>query len=656
MALNPENKAAASAPSNKAATSAPSNKAVASAPPLPWLGPIYAASLVLIFLGERVTTTDTFRLALSGLGVAGALATTALRFVWTARVQNEGRAAERTLALLSLGGLVAVAIYFATTTETGRSLLGIAQASPAARLRIDGAATVIWIGLLAISALPLLFGELALAPMRRAPQPEVRRVRAAIAAGLAVAFAVVYIALFTFTAGELELKADYSYFRTSRPSESTRNIGATVTEPIKVVAFFPQLNDVGTEVDGYLRELSAAAPNIKVESYDRLMVPALAKDAKVTQDGVLVLTRGAARETISIGADMKTAATKLKSLDGDFQKALIKVLREARIAYLTLGHGELNEARQHGTEEDEGRSAKSFRKLLESQNYTIKELGLTQGLGTEIPADATLVAVLGPSKPLLPEEVAALKKYADRGGHLLLALDPEAKVELGPLAEIAGLTWQKAILANDKTYLRRRFNASDKTIIATNRFSSHASVSTLSRNSFRAALILPGASSLDKREGADQQIDFAIKSLADTFNDESGDFELTAPNEKRSSYNIAAAVSKRLPAPADSKSKDALEMRAFVVADADALSDATFGNESNALFAVDVIRWLGGEESFSGSISSTEDVRIEHTKQKDVLWFYTTIIGAPALVLGLGLVATRRRKGAARGPAKEKKG
>jgi hypothetical protein len=36
-------------------------------------------------------------------------------------------------------------------------------------------------------------------------------------------------------------------------------------------------------------------------------------------------------------------------------------------------------------------------------------------------------------------------------------------------------------------------------------------------------------------------------------------------------------------------------------------------------------------------------VRIEHTKQKDVLWFYGTIFGAPALVLGLGLYTTRRK-------------
>ena len=67
----------------------------------------------------------------------------------------------------------------------------------------------------------------------------------------------------------------------------------------------------------------------------------------------------------------------------------------------------------------------------------------------------------------------------------------------------------------------------------------------------------------------------------------------------------------------------------------------------NQVLFLDALRWLGGEESFSGAVNTEEDVRIEHTKEKDALWFYATIFGAPALVLGLGFwVSRRRRKGA----------
>jgi hypothetical protein len=108
----------------------------------------------------------------------------------------------------------------------------------------------------------------------------------------------------------------------------------------------------------------------------------------------------------------------------------------------------------------EGRSASGIRKLFETQNYSVRDLGLAQGLGNQIPKDATIVAVLGPARPFLPGEVATLKKYAEGGGHLLLALDPDPKVDLDPLADIAGLSFQPVVLANEKVFIRRRHNDS----------------------------------------------------------------------------------------------------------------------------------------------------------------------------------------------------
>jgi hypothetical protein len=424
-----------------------------------------------------------------------------------------------------------------------------------------------------------------------------------------------------------------------------------MSEPVKVMAFFPELSEVGTEVRGYLDELRAASgEHMTIEVHDRLMVPAIAKDAKVTQDGSIVLMRDSSRETLSVGNDMKTAAAKLKTLDGDFQKVLLKVLRSQRTAYFTVGHGEMNEPAAAGAPAD-GRSTKTLKKVLEQQNYSVKDLGLAQGLANEVPKDAHIVLVLGPARAFTPEEVASLSKFGDRGGKVFLALDPESKAELGPLAEIADVTWQPVQLATDdaRHFYPRRRNPSDHAILITNRFSSHASVTTLSRNSQRAAVVFPGASSLDKKEGSSAKVDFAVRAFGDAWIDLDGNYEFDDKAEKKSSYNLVAAVSRPLKdAPAEPKKDDKDkkeapdEMRAFVLADADAISDAALGNEANLVLAVDALRWLGGEESFIGQASSAEDVRIEHTKQKDVIWFYGTIFAAPALVLGLGLLYTRR--------------
>jgi hypothetical protein len=617
-------------------------KQVAAGTP-PWVAPAYATGLVLVFLGERVLSTiGWLRQALSGVGILIVLALTALRWARVRSAEGERRSVERALAILSTLGAVAVLTYL-TTADPFEASLGISRLSTEAKNRYEAIATVLFIVLLVCSLLPMLFAERALFPMRHAEAVEWRRVRDAMAAGLTLGLAVAYGTLFVFAAGELEIKADFSYFHTARPSETTRKIAASANETVKVLAFFPEVNEVGGEVGAYLRDLGRGLPNFDVQTHDRLLVPRIAKDAKVSDDGVIVLERGAQRETLQVGTDAQAARPKLKTLDVDFQKSLLKVLREKKTAYLTKGHGELGDTQP--TEQNEGRTGKGMRQLLEQQNYVVRDLGAATGLGVDVPDDATLVLVLGPQSAFLPEEVLSLKRYADRGGKLFLCLDPDAKVDVAPLADIVGLTVSSSVLANDKVHMRRRFNDSDRLILATNRYSSHASVSTLGRLGSRPVFFL-GAASLDKKSGADGALrtDFAVRALPDTFDDENANFKFDAPAEKRSTYALAAAVSKTVAGPADGSKKRSNEMRAFVIGDSDAVSDAALPNEGNALLVADAVHWLAGEESFAGAMSTPEDVRIEHTKQKDMIWFYGTIFVAPAVVLGSGLLYTRRAR------------
>jgi hypothetical protein len=446
---------------------------------------------------------------------------------------------------------------------------------------------------------------------------------------------------------------------------------------------------------------------------------------------VIVLTRGSTNESLVIGSDVKTARPKLKTLDRDFQEKLLKVVRARRTAYLTVGHGELADSPKGGLEREEGRDARIVRTLLQKQNYLVKNLGLPQGLARDVPEDADIVIVLGPSEPFSPEEVAALKRYGERGGKLFIAADPDAvpvsdlptldapgadlapagetegeahakpaavaegqgdgkgkqKPPLGSklaagapsevtpaaplspavasleaLAAVVGLKFSPSLLANEQQHVRRRYNDSDRVMLVTNSFSSHASVSTLSRNSSRAAVVVSGAGSLERGTGTTAKVDFTVRSLQGTFADVTRNYNFDESTEKKAVYNLAAAVTLPIagnaqkpkpPEPAKDDKKPAAkkgdpppnEMRAFVVADADVFSDVFMANViANQVLLVDAVRWLGGEESFAGEVSSEEDVRIEHTKQKDLIWFYATIFGAPALVLGAGLVSSRRAR------------
>jgi hypothetical protein len=375
----------------------------------------------------------------------------------------------------------------------------------------------------------------------------------------------------------------------------------------------------------------------------------------------------------------------------------------------------LNDA-QRGRNDTPGRTAQIIRTLLQKQNYTLKDLGLGQGLANDVPEDADVVLVLGPTTAFSNEELASLRRYADRGGKLILALDPDAIAERelvtatpvptaaraaggapgaapaaatsaaaapgttppatsdaaapavpnfnDDLAQVAGLRFSPAVLANEKQHVRVRYNDSDRTRLVTNSFSSHASVSTLSRNQPRAAVVVFGAGSLEKLEGAESTVDFAVRSLGGTFQDQNKNFTLDTPAEKSSVYNIGAAISRPVakaaakpeekkpePEKPDAKGKkpekveQPAEFRAFVLADADGISDFVMGEVlGNQVLFVDAVRWLVGEESVQGLPNTEEDVRIEHTKQGDLGWFYGSIFGAPCLVLGAGLLISRRSR------------
>jgi hypothetical protein len=646
-----------------------------------WLVPVYVGGLVLLYLSERVVVTeDKLRLALSALAVLMVLVATALRFIPKFRSGGERASIERLLGLLSLGGLLGVVVYFASTSW-GLDLLGISGWSVKSKERAETLLLIAWIALIAVSVVPMLFAEVALHPMRNAPHLEARRVKAAAASGFALALAVTYCSLFVYAAGQTKAQADYSYFKTSEPGSSTRKLIESFDAPLKITAFFPDVSEVRGEVAGYLTELTKGVPNVELSVVDRYLEPKLAKDMKVFSDGTVVFTKGDTTRTLTVGSDLQSARAKLKTLDRDVQEQLFKLLRSRRVAYLTVGHGEMNAASE--ADKTKGRSAEILQEVLKSQNYQVRTLGLAQGLGREVPDDAEIVFVLGPTEGFAPEELQALQRYTQRGGHLFMALDadsvsdeaalPAGRTEtagvpaagapsaiehgLQELAKLAGLSYSPVLLANDSQHVRRRANNSDRALLISNRFSSHASVSTLSRNAARAAIIFARTGSLSALGGSNFKIDMALRAMAGTFADANQNYDFDKDSEKKDTYNLVAAVTQPVTTAGGAEAKpepekkpgeaaaQPKEMRAFVLADADSMSDLLMSNFGpNRLLLMDAIRWLGGEDSFAGEVNDEEDVRIEHSKQKDLVWFYSTIIGMPLLVLGVGLSFSRRAR------------
>jgi hypothetical protein len=635
-----------------------------------WLSAIFIVGLIFVYLGQRplahLDGLSTFVTALGTLIVLGAVAA---RVAVVAKAQGGGRRAEL-LSLTTEVAAVAGLIVYVLTSD--RVLSGIDFESEASRGAYVAAMRTLYAVLFGAALIPKIVIEVGVGLARRgrfargdelddeASGVELAKVRELATSGLTVALAASFLMVTCHVATEHNKRVDVSYFKTSSPGEATINMVSSVADPIEVLLFFPQVNEVKTEVRGYFDELARRAYGLKVTEHDRMLSASLAREHRVTEDGTILLLHGERRERINVSTDFDQARRRdLRTFDSKVQEAIMRVIREPRVAYFTVGHGELNdrETRQALGPDEAGLRADLLRRRLATLNYEVQNLGLSQGLAQDVPDDATIVFMLMPRAELLPEVQASLARYIRRGGALLIALDPRGEAALGPLEGALGVRFVGTPLTDDREFYPRRRNPSDHRIALTNQFSSHESITTLGRASAEAGILLMASGYLedapfDPPEDPPRRT-YIIRSMPTTFADENDNYVFDDGLEERKRYNVAAAI-ERTPTPFDAPRDDAGEdddpasaMRALVFADGDMFSDGLLSQIPTLQILVDdAIKWLGGEEAFAGAAESEEDVRIEHTKNEDVVWFYATIVGGPVLVLGFGLgwVQWRRRR------------
>ncbi|NMO19288.1 ABC transporter [Pyxidicoccus fallax] len=593
----------------------------------------YVAGLLAVFIGERILGAGTGRTVLSVLGVVAAVGALGWRFTRMRSAAADRRAVEGWVLGLYGVGLAALLLYF-LRSDAGAAVFGSPLSQKAPKLAVVLAA--LFPALLLCSLLPLALVEAASAAMTRAPVMETGRARSALYSGLGLAFVVVFAFASMYVATQADVTWDLSYFRTAKPGDSTRKVIRGLNEPLQVTLFFPPANEVGEAVSQYFRDLAVESPQLlNVERLDQAVEPVRARNLGVHNNGTIVLARGDRKEPLTVGLEIDRARGQLQRLDQEVQRRLLAVARPRRVVYFTAGHGERAESRPVPGETPRP-SVGQLKELLRAQNVDVRSLGVAEGLGTEVPKDAAAVVVMGPTREFLPEELNALREYADRGGRLWLALEPDGP-DFQRLLEPLGLKYLKTPLANAQVFFRATRQQSDRGNLATASFSSHPSVTSLAAMAAQAPVIFPGAGAMEQLQPLPNAVmhDISVRAHGATFADANGDFTQDA-GETRRAWPLVVAVER--PAPAGKET-----MRAVVMADADALGDLVLGNLGNAYLAVDTLRWLTGEENISGTVSTEEDVPIQHTREQDVAWFYATVFLGPALVLAVGFVKTRRR-------------
>ena len=445
--------------------------------------------------------------------------------------------------------------------------------------------------------------------------------------------------------------SDWSYLKVTSVSKTTQAMIDDLDQQLEVYAFFTQDNEVYPFVNEYLASLAATSKNITVKVLDKDISPLQSEKFRVHKNGNLVLTQVQVQankeedktpqyEKIYLGTELRIARAKLRGLDAWMQKALLQLLSDPRKVYFTRGHGEFTWNYQR----DPRRSLRVVRSLLKKQNFRLRELGLDKGSARALPDDVSLVIVAGPTEAFLQEEVNALRTYLAAGGKVMVLLDIERATGLATTAlstypllnflrDEVGMHFKAEVLANDRSYVVATKSMTDRWFLFSNNFTTHEAVATMADYDEQVAVLFFQSGYFDIKGGnGEWHAQAAMKSLPTTFVDKNKNFTFDKDSETRATFDICAA--------AEWQDKGG---RIFACADATLSADLFMQGAGNKLLFIDSLQWLMNDK-YRGAAASEEDEKIIHSRDEDLLVFYSTIVAVPLLLLLTGMLATRRRK------------
>lgn len=246
---------------------------------------------------------------------------------------------------------------------------------------------------------------------------EARRAsRYGTAAVLSTTLGIVILGLLGYLAARHPVRFDWSESGVHSLTDQTRKVVAGLPGDVDVTAFVPagEAAPVRDLLDRYAYE----SPRFKVEFADPTARPDLVEKLGVTPEK---LGKGLVR--VAIGGE----AVELDEISEEkLTNALVKLTRQGtKKIYFLEGHGE-RPLKGEGADGKEGftRAAEALR----NENYQVESLILAQK--GDVPEDARVVILAGPTRPMPEEERASLERYLERKGSILVLVDPRTKSDV----------------------------------------------------------------------------------------------------------------------------------------------------------------------------------------------------------------------------------
>jgi ABC-type uncharacterized transport system involved in gliding motility auxiliary subunit len=428
---------------------------------------------------------------------------------------------------------------------------------------------------------------------------------------------VAILMIVNFLAARHSIRWDLSENQNFSLAPQTHRVLRSLPREVTVTVFTREKDPGYQAYKERLDSYRQASSKISVEFVDPERQPKIAQQYGISRTDTAIFE--------SAGQTVRVTAPSEVELTG----ALIRVSQDSKKRVLFLeGHGEPS------LDDRERTGLFAAREILIKQGYDVGTLSLLKE--TAVPDHTAILVVAGPRRPVITEEQERIHTYVEKGGHLLLLIDPDTQADLNPLLKRWGLGVGPGALVD----LQDRLAQGDLTSLLVRTFTEHEITQDLS-----AAVLFPLARHITFDEQAGSAWDYVP--LARTSPNSWAETDLKGRvvnlNEKediKGPLPMAAALAPKV-APEEGKPRPAI----VVIGNSTFATNAFVNFPGNSDFFLHTTGWLAEERNMMAIIPKDSALRpFTPNPLEERTLLYLQVVLLPAAMLFSGIMVWRKRR------------
>ena len=425
------------------------------------------------------------------------------------------------------------------------------------------------------------------------------------------------LAIINFLAASHSIRWDLSENQNFSLAPQTHRVLRSLSREVLITVFTREKDPGYQAYKERLDSYRQASPKISVEFIDPERQPKIAQNYGISRTDTAVFE--------SSGHTVRVTAPSEVELTG----ALIRVSQDSKKRVLFLeGHGEPS------LDDRERTGLSAAKDILIKQGYDVGTLSLLKE--EAVPDRTAILVVAGPRRPVTPDEQERIHHYVEKGGHLLLLIDPDTQADLNPLLNQWGLGVGPGALVD----LQDRLAQGDLTSLLVRTFTEHEITQDLS-----AAVLFPLARHITFDEQVGNAWDYvplartSPNSWAET--DLKGRVvNLNEQEDIKGPLPMAAALTPKV-APEEGKPRPAI----VVIGNSTFATNAFVNFPGNSDFFLHTAAWLAEERDMMAIVPRDSALRLfTPNPLQDRALLYLQVILLPATMLFSGIVVWRKRR------------